>query len=83
MYVRRNKYILMHLLFKNELIIVRYRIFVTYYALCKVKRNETVSGQSLFQEGLKAWALQIESGVCLINGKRLPDDTELSAGQVY
>uniref|UniRef100_A0A3Q3J0A5 Protein odr-4 homolog n=1 Tax=Monopterus albus TaxID=43700 RepID=A0A3Q3J0A5_MONAL len=37
---------------------------------------------SLFQEELKVWAQQIKSGVCLTEGKRLPEDTELTAGQV-
>lgn len=36
----------------------------------------------LFQEGLKVWAHQIESGLCLIDGKRLPEDSELTVGQV-
>nr|XP_020480734.1 protein odr-4 homolog [Monopterus albus] len=36
---------------------------------------------SLFQEELKVWAQQIKSGVCLTEGKRLPEDTELTAGQ--
>ena len=43
---------------------------------------ELFSGHFLFQEGLKVWAQQIESGVCLIDGKKLPEDTELTAGQV-
>uniref|UniRef100_A0A3P8SRE2 Protein odr-4 homolog n=1 Tax=Amphiprion percula TaxID=161767 RepID=A0A3P8SRE2_AMPPE len=33
------------------------------------------------KEGLKVWANQIESGVCLIDGKKLPEDSELTAGQ--
>lgn len=33
------------------------------------------------KEGLKMWAHQIESGVCLIDGKKLPEDSELTAGQ--
>uniref|UniRef100_A0A3Q4M4W8 Protein odr-4 homolog n=1 Tax=Neolamprologus brichardi TaxID=32507 RepID=A0A3Q4M4W8_NEOBR len=37
---------------------------------------------TLFPEGLKAWAHQIESGLCLIDGKRLPEDSELTVGQV-
>lgn len=36
----------------------------------------------LFQEGLKAWAHQIKDGVCLIDGKKLPEETELTTGQV-
>ncbi|KAI3375352.1 hypothetical protein L3Q82_021844 [Scortum barcoo] len=34
------------------------------------------------KEGLKVWAHQIQRGVCLIDGKKLPEDTELTAGQV-
>lgn len=33
------------------------------------------------KEGLKVWAHQIQSGVCLIDGKKLAEDTELTAGQ--
>ncbi|XP_070775394.1 protein odr-4 homolog [Enoplosus armatus] len=33
------------------------------------------------KEGLKAWARQIQSGVCLIDGRQLPEDAELTAGQ--
>uniref|UniRef100_A0A4W6E9Q7 Protein odr-4 homolog n=1 Tax=Lates calcarifer TaxID=8187 RepID=A0A4W6E9Q7_LATCA len=33
-------------------------------------------------KGLKVWANQINSGVCLIDGRQLPEDTELTAGQV-
>ncbi|KAG7525623.1 hypothetical protein JOB18_029512 [Solea senegalensis] len=33
------------------------------------------------KEGLKAWAHQIDNSVCLIDGKKLPEDTELTAGQ--
>ncbi|XP_044074401.1 protein odr-4 homolog [Siniperca chuatsi] len=33
------------------------------------------------KEGLKVWAHQIQSGVCLIDGKKLPEDAELTAGQ--
>uniref|UniRef100_A0A3B3VZR4 Protein odr-4 homolog n=1 Tax=Poecilia latipinna TaxID=48699 RepID=A0A3B3VZR4_9TELE len=42
----------------------------------------TVSSSCLFQEELKVWAQQIERGVCLIDGKKLPEDSELKAGQV-
>lgn len=43
---------------------------------------ELYSDLSLFQEGLKVWAHQIMSGVCLFDGRKLPEDTELTAGQV-
>ncbi|KAF7644804.1 hypothetical protein LDENG_00215610 [Lucifuga dentata] len=33
------------------------------------------------KEGLKSWAHQIENGICLIDGKKLPHDAELTAGQ--
>lgn len=36
----------------------------------------------LFQEGLKTWAHQIKDGVFLIGGKKMPDETELTTGQV-
>ncbi|KAM4623820.1 protein odr-4 homolog isoform 1-T3 [Polymixia lowei] len=37
--------------------------------------------EKCLKEGLKMWAHQIENGVCLIDGKRLADDTDLTAGQ--
>lgn len=36
----------------------------------------------LFQEGLQEWAQQIHTAVCLIDGKKLPKELELNAGQV-
>lgn len=36
----------------------------------------------LFKEELKVWAQKISNGVFLLDGKKLPDDTELTAGQV-
>ncbi|KAM4727829.1 protein odr-4 homolog isoform 2-T2 [Anableps anableps] len=33
------------------------------------------------KEELKVWAQQIESGVCLIDGKKLPEDSEIKTGQ--
>uniref|UniRef100_A0A3Q0QTF2 Protein odr-4 homolog n=1 Tax=Amphilophus citrinellus TaxID=61819 RepID=A0A3Q0QTF2_AMPCI len=48
--------------------------------LLPLPNNRT--SDSLFQEGLKAWAHQIESGLFLIDGKRLPEDSELTVGQV-
>lgn len=44
-------------------------------------RTSTENMDKCLKEGLKAWAQQIESGVCLIDGKKLPEDTELTAGQ--
>ncbi|XP_071750787.1 protein odr-4 homolog [Centroberyx gerrardi] len=44
-------------------------------------RTSTESMEKCLMEGLKAWAHQIEDGVCLIDGKKLPDDKELTAGQ--
>uniref|UniRef100_UPI0037E931F4 protein odr-4 homolog n=1 Tax=Semicossyphus pulcher TaxID=241346 RepID=UPI0037E931F4 len=44
-------------------------------------KTSTVSMTNHLKEGLKSWAHQIESGVCLIDGKKLPEDTELTAGQ--
>ena len=37
---------------------------------------------SVFQEGLKEWAHQIENGVCLFDRKKLPEDSDLTDGQV-
>ncbi|XP_068613763.1 protein odr-4 homolog [Brachionichthys hirsutus] len=36
---------------------------------------------AFLKEGLKEWARQIQHGICLFEGKTLPDDTELLAGQ--
>ncbi|KAL0964111.1 hypothetical protein UPYG_G00318990 [Umbra pygmaea] len=33
------------------------------------------------KEGLRTWAKQIENGLCLINGKSLPEEAELVPGQ--
>ncbi|XP_028987012.1 protein odr-4 homolog isoform X2 [Betta splendens] len=33
------------------------------------------------KEGLKSWAHQIKNGVCLIGGKKMPEETELTTGQ--
>lgn len=35
-----------------------------------------------FQEGLQVWARQIQEGFCLFDGKRIPEDVELTSGQV-
>lgn len=35
-----------------------------------------------FQEGLRVWARQIQEGFCLFDGKRIPEDMELTSGQV-
>uniref|UniRef100_A0A3Q2NNU2 Protein odr-4 homolog n=1 Tax=Fundulus heteroclitus TaxID=8078 RepID=A0A3Q2NNU2_FUNHE len=34
------------------------------------------------KEELKVWAQQIERGVCVIDGKKLPEDSEIKTGQV-
>ncbi|RVE62032.1 hypothetical protein OJAV_G00173260 [Oryzias javanicus] len=44
-------------------------------------RNTKESTQKGLQEGLKVWTRQIESAVCLIDGKKLPEDSELTSGQ--
>uniref|UniRef100_A0A3Q2VXF5 Protein odr-4 homolog n=1 Tax=Haplochromis burtoni TaxID=8153 RepID=A0A3Q2VXF5_HAPBU len=52
--------------------------------LLPLPNNRTSTGnmEECLKEGLKAWAHQIESGLCLIDGKRLPEDSELTVGQV-
>uniref|UniRef100_A0A3Q3DI08 Protein odr-4 homolog n=1 Tax=Hippocampus comes TaxID=109280 RepID=A0A3Q3DI08_HIPCM len=42
----------------------------------------TKSMDECLKEGLKVWTYQIENAVCLIDGIQLPDDAELTAGQV-
>ncbi|CAK6969429.1 protein odr-4 homolog isoform X2 [Scomber scombrus] len=44
-------------------------------------KTSTESMDKCLKEELRAWAQQIESGVCLIDGKKLPEDTELTSGQ--
>ncbi|XP_070830558.1 protein odr-4 homolog [Chaetodon trifascialis] len=44
-------------------------------------RTGTENMDKCLKDGLKVWAHQIQSGVCLIDGKMLPEDTELTAGQ--
>ncbi|XP_040911307.1 protein odr-4 homolog [Toxotes jaculatrix] len=44
-------------------------------------RTSTENMDACLKEGLKVWAHQINHGVCLIDGKKLPEDTELTAGQ--
>ncbi|XP_051262268.1 protein odr-4 homolog [Dicentrarchus labrax] len=44
-------------------------------------RTSTENMDKCLKEGLKVWADQIQSGICLIDGKKLPEDTELTAGQ--
>lgn len=56
--------------------------YILYMNTRPEKSVELISGHALFQEGLKVWAHQIQSGVCLIDSKKLPEDTELTAGQV-
>uniref|UniRef100_A0A8D0AZR4 Protein odr-4 homolog n=1 Tax=Sander lucioperca TaxID=283035 RepID=A0A8D0AZR4_SANLU len=45
-------------------------------------RTGTESMDTSLKEELKVWAHQLESGVCLIDGKKLAEDTELTGGQV-
>ncbi|XP_069029338.1 protein odr-4 homolog [Embiotoca jacksoni] len=45
------------------------------------KRASTENMDTCLKEGLKLWAHQIESAVFLIDGKKLPEDSELTAGQ--
>lgn len=44
-------------------------------------RTSTENMDECLKDGLKVWAHQIESGVCLIDGKKLPEDSELTVGQ--
>ncbi|XP_041847953.1 protein odr-4 homolog [Melanotaenia boesemani] len=44
-------------------------------------RISTDSIDKCLKEGLKVWAHQIESGLCLIDGKKMPENSELTAGQ--
>lgn len=44
-------------------------------------RTNVESMEKRLKEGLKAWAHQVEDGICLIDGKKLQADTELTAGQ--
>ncbi|XP_033838127.1 protein odr-4 homolog [Periophthalmus magnuspinnatus] len=37
--------------------------------------------EKCIKDELKIWAQQIESGVCLLDGKKVPDDVELTTGQ--
>lgn len=43
--------------------------------------DSTESMDNCLKEGLKVWASQIQSGVCLIDGRKLREDAELTAGQ--
>ncbi|KAA8587552.1 hypothetical protein FQN60_016414, partial [Etheostoma spectabile] len=45
-------------------------------------RTGTENMDTSLKEELKVWAHQLESGVCLIDGKKLSEDTELTGGQV-
>ncbi|XP_039458027.1 protein odr-4 homolog isoform X3 [Oreochromis aureus] len=51
--------------------------------LLPLPNNRTSTGnmEECLKEGLKAWAHQIECGLCLIDGKRLPEDSELTVIQ--
>ncbi|XP_008332909.1 protein odr-4 homolog isoform X2 [Cynoglossus semilaevis] len=44
-------------------------------------RAVTEDMETCLKDGLKIWADKICSGVCLIDGKKLPEDTELTTGQ--
>ncbi|XP_054458299.1 protein odr-4 homolog isoform X2 [Anoplopoma fimbria] len=44
-------------------------------------RTNTEDTDKCLKEGLRVWAHQLESGVCLIDGKRLAEDSELTVGQ--
>ncbi|KAF6727680.1 odr-4-like protein [Oryzias melastigma] len=44
-------------------------------------RASKENSQKGLQEGLKVWTRQIENAVCLIDGKKLPEDSELTSGQ--
>ncbi|XP_029380777.1 protein odr-4 homolog isoform X2 [Echeneis naucrates] len=44
-------------------------------------RTNTESIDTCLKEALRSWADQIMPGVLLIDGKKLPEDTELTAGQ--
>ncbi|XP_056148482.1 protein odr-4 homolog isoform X2 [Lampris incognitus] len=45
------------------------------------KRTSLEYMEKSLKEGVETWAQQIENGVFLIDGKRLPDDSELTTGQ--
>ncbi|XP_068458013.1 protein odr-4 homolog isoform X2 [Clinocottus analis] len=44
-------------------------------------RTDTEEMDKCLKEGLKVWAHQLESGVCLIDGRKLAEDAELTGGQ--
>lgn len=44
------------------------------------KNNAEIMDRCLKEE-IQVWAKKIESGLCLLDGKKLPDDTELATGQ--
>ncbi|XP_068197409.1 protein odr-4 homolog [Antennarius striatus] len=44
-------------------------------------RTSTESMDKCLKDGLKEWANQIQNGICLIEGKQLPEDAELMTGQ--
>ncbi|XP_028283520.1 protein odr-4 homolog [Parambassis ranga] len=44
-------------------------------------RTSTHNMEECLKGGLKTWVHQIESGVCLIDGKKLPEDSDLTVGQ--
>lgn len=44
-------------------------------------RSSTENMDKCLKEGLKAWTQKIENGICLLDGKKFLDDTELTTGQ--
>lgn len=44
-------------------------------------RTNTENMDACIKGGMETWTNQIMSGVCLMDGKKLPEDTDLSAGQ--
>ncbi|CAF91298.1 unnamed protein product [Tetraodon nigroviridis] len=45
------------------------------------RRAGVESMEACLKEGLQVWARQIQEGFCLFNGKRIPEDVELTSGQ--
>ncbi|KAM9720056.1 LOW QUALITY PROTEIN: protein odr-4 homolog [Menidia menidia] len=55
--------------------------WLTVDLLLPLPDAKTQSLDSCLKEALRGWAQQVEAGVCLIDGKKLPEDVELAAGQ--
>uniref|UniRef100_H3BXJ9 Protein odr-4 homolog n=1 Tax=Tetraodon nigroviridis TaxID=99883 RepID=H3BXJ9_TETNG len=47
------------------------------------RRAGVESMEACLKEGLQVWARQIQEGFCLFNGKRIPEDVELTSGQLH